>query len=144
MCGSMSVGNYTCTDVSSIPRIVSLESMYIVKRIMSLCIISLCGMVFILLSRQSPEQGKSFLPATVVFCESLFSAPIKLTRALNLSAFYHDHSIKLLNNLYFLTRRPGRREGFYFFVSFYAAHCSNHCLYFPIVSTEYGVDINIL
>lgn len=31
-----------------------------------------------------------------------------------------------------------------FLVSFYAAHCSNHCLYFPIVSTEYGVHINIL
>lgn len=74
---------YTCTDVSSIPHIVFLESMYIVKRIMvsvsllvSLYIITLCGMFFIApiltLLRQGPEQGKYFYQALLYFVRVYF------------------------------------------------------------------------
>lgn len=85
-----------------------------------------------------------FLP--VVSGESLFFCPLteadagaKLCRC-----FITKHTIKLVELFVLSTRRPERREGLYFVVSFYAAHCSNHCLYFPIVTTEYGVDIKIL
>lgn len=90
---------YTCTDVSSIPHIVFLESMYIVKRIMvfvSLCISSLCGMFFINVHVKSPEQGKYFYQALLYFVRVYFLPSWELTRALNLSAFYHVHTIKLI------------------------------------------------
>lgn len=53
-----------------------------------------------------------------------------------------------LSSLYFFfldTKAGEIVKGFYFFkVSVYAAHCSNHCLYFLIVSTEYDGEMLIL
>lgn len=56
-----------------------------------------------------PRTRQVFLPGTVVFCESLFSAVSrKLRRALNLSVFSHDHTIKLIELFVLLTRRLER------------------------------------
>lgn len=95
---------------------------------LSVYIITLCCMFFIAPTVNLPENY--FLP--VVHCESLFSALLrKLTRALNLSVF--GHPIKGYWIICTFWLRGWRHEkGFYFLVSFNAAHCSTHCLYFPI------------
>lgn len=109
---------YRC--VLSIPRIVFLESMCIVKRILFffVCLFfTLIPFLWVSLSvyhhslwHVLQKTGEYFLPGTVVYCESLFSALLMKadTGTKLVSVWSWSHNKSLLNYLYFL--RGGRRD----------------------------------
>lgn len=110
-----------CTDVSSIPHIVFLESMSIVKRILvffvSLRVSLYRHSLWHVLHKVLMLKKKYFYQALLYSVRVYFlPSQWKLTRALNLSVFYHDHTIKACWIICtFDSGGPERREGFYFF-----------------------------
>lgn len=118
-----------------------LESMYLDKRILflsvSLFIITttVCGMFIAPIFSQYFYDALSYM--MFILCPLLKAdTGTKLVNVWSWSL--------IVEFFVLLTWKIKKWEGFYFLVSFYAAHCSNHRLYFPIVSTEYGVHIKIL
>lgn len=94
-----------------------------------------------------PNMASIFTGHCCILWEFIFCPPMKADAGTKLvSVFSWPHRKSLLNYLYFWLGGWRNEKGYIFFLSvfFYAAHCSNHCLYFPIVSTEYGVDMKIL
>lgn len=145
---------HTGTAVSSLPHIVFLDSMYIVKRIkvfvsvlVSLYIITLWGMLnhspnfkaLKALNKASPSTRHCCISWEFIFCP-LMKADTG-TKLVSLLSWTHNKGCWVICTFYL---EAGEMRRGIFFVSFYAAHCSEHCLYFPIVSTEYGVDMKIL
>lgn len=108
---------------------------------------SLWHVSFMSLSRQkAPERGEYFLPGTIVYCESLFSALLrKLTRALNLSVFDHGHTNKAYWIISTFYLEGGEMRRVIFFSFFLCSTLQQSLSLFSYcISTEYGVDIKIL
>ena len=103
------------------------------------------GRIFLKILREPPSKRKIFYPALLIYPEGVFSAhpaPFMLLRlGTKLSAAsIHDNSIKLTEIFVFFNWRIER--GGLHWVSCYMQHiAANYCLYFPIVPTEYCVDM---
>ena len=141
-CGVMCVGSvlhlYRCRPLYTSRRF-SLQSMHIVRRVMFLLVrLSVSSSTLFVACSSSASipnlSHQSIFYQALLYMMRVYFLPCGESwhRALNLSVFDRDHTIDLIELFLLLVRsRPGRSEGlFYFFVSFYAAHCSDHCPYF--------------
>ena len=103
----------------------------------SLCLITTsCAMFFIFWVLNVPSKANIFTCHCcniVVYCCNISALVQKLTRAINLSVFDHGYTIKMTEIICTFDSDAGEMKGVYFLVHVYAAHCSEHCLYFHIV-----------